>query len=382
MPGELSTGRGSTAGQRADPALSVLQVNRSRRLPAPLVTTLTTVVLAAAILAGTAVLAAPPAAARPADTRPTAVVALGDSVAAGEGAGDYEPGTRGEGGDWCHRSPGAYVNRTGLAERAVNLACSGAASADVRFGGRHDTEASQAERLVEVATRLRVTTVFVQLGANDDAALIDTLGACVRAFLDPTQGPCRNSLDPLVDARMAATAGKVEAAVADVRTAMRRAGYGDAAYQLVLVSYSSPVTEHMVGVPGLIGCPYTRPDGGWGRTVLIPKLSAALAGVAERTGARFVDMSRAAEGAEACSHDDPRAEWQRRLTVSPDVFAHGGGGAAGYHLAQESFHPSATAYGEFGRCLGEFVRTPQPSAACVPVAGHLQVRGRALAPAA
>jgi hypothetical protein len=163
---------------------------------------------------------------------------------------------------------------------------------------------------------------------------------------------------------------------------MRRAGYGDFGYELVLMSYASPVTERMVGVPGLIGCPYTRPDGGWGRTVLFPKLSAALAGVAERTGARFVDLARASEGFEACSHDDPRAEWQRRLTVSPDVFAYGGGDAASYHVAQESFHPSAAGYAELGHCLGEFVRSTSPAAACVPAGGHLAVQNRVLSPAA
>src|SRR5687768_4537390 len=38
----------------------------------------------------------------------TAVVVLGDSAASGDGAGDYEPGTRGEGDNWCHRSEHAY----------------------------------------------------------------------------------------------------------------------------------------------------------------------------------------------------------------------------------------------------------------------------------
>ena len=54
---------------------------------------------------------APAAAAEP---LPTAVVVLGDSEAAGDGAGGYEPGTRGERGNWCHRSTRAYVHRTGL----------------------------------------------------------------------------------------------------------------------------------------------------------------------------------------------------------------------------------------------------------------------------
>ncbi len=354
-------------------------MTRSGRLPAlpltALVVALTTVLAAA--------LPAPAAGAAPAvDPRPTAIVALGDSVAAGDGAGDYEPGTRGEGGNWCHRSPHAYVHRTGLAATSVNLACSGAESADVAFGaGGHHTEGSQAERLVEVAGRFRVSTVVVQLGANDDAALTATGIACIRAFLDPGVRPCRETLAPLLDERMAATAAKVEAAVGDVRAAMRRAGYRDSAYDLVLMSYASPVTDRMVGVQGVLGCPYSRPDAGWGRTVLFPGLSAALAGVAERTGARFVDMARAAEGFEACSRAAFSEEWQRRLTVSAEAFAYGGLDAAGYHLAQESFHPAAAGHAQFGRCLGEFVRSALRTAACVPAQDGLQVQA-ATSPAA
>src|SRR2546423_3599521 len=94
---------------------------------------------------------------------PTAVVVLGDSAAAGEGAGDYDPGTRGENDNWCHRSKHAYVHRTGLATESVNLACSGARAGDVGFGtGTHYTEGSQAQQLVGVAGRYHVTTVIVQ----------------------------------------------------------------------------------------------------------------------------------------------------------------------------------------------------------------------------
>ena len=61
-------------------------------------------------------------------------MALGDSAASGEGAGDYAPGTRGEGGDWCHRSPHAYIHAARLAPVAIDLACSGADTADVEAG--------------------------------------------------------------------------------------------------------------------------------------------------------------------------------------------------------------------------------------------------------
>lgn len=325
---------------------------RSRRLLVPLLAVLLIPVLGV-----------PPAGAA---ERPTAVVALGDSAASGEGAGDYVPGTRGEGGNWCHRSAHAYVHRTALAEESVNLACSGAEAADVGFGpGSHYTEGSQAARLAEVAREYRVTTVLLQVGANDEPALTGTGIACIRAYLDPSVPPCRETLGPGVDARMAAVAPRVEAVVRDVRAAMREAGYADDGYDLVLASYASPVTGAMVPLQGARGCPYSRADAEWGRTVVFPALSDALRGVAERTGVRFVDMARATEGFEACSRSPRSEEWQRRITVDPEAFVHGGLDAAGYHLAQESFHPTAVAHAEMGRCLGEFVRSGAPSAACV-----------------
>jgi lysophospholipase L1-like esterase len=295
-----------------------------------------------------------------------AVVVLGDSAAAGDGANDYEKGTRGENGNWCHRSVHAYIHRTGLAPESVNLACSGARAADVGFGsGTHYTEESQAQRLIAIAGRYQVTTVIVQIGANDDAALTATGIACIRAFIDPREPPCRETLGPLVPERMAATAPKVEAAVRDVREAMRRAGYARRDYTLVLASYASPVTEHMLPLQAAAGCPYGRADAGWGRTALFPALSAALRDVAERTGARFLDMARATEGYEACSKPLNAQEWQRRITVDPQALVYGGLDAIGYHLAQESFHPTAVAHAEMGRCVGEFVRSGSDAAACV-----------------
>src|SRR3954466_2110088 len=107
------------------------------------------------------------AAAAPAPAAPqAAVVALGDSAASGEGAGDYAPGTRGEGGDWCHRSPRAYIHATRLAPLAIDLACSGADTADIT-STRQYGEAAQAAQLADVAHRYRVTTVVLQVGAND-----------------------------------------------------------------------------------------------------------------------------------------------------------------------------------------------------------------------
>lgn len=316
----------------------------------------------AAVLA--ALLGSSPAAAQ--GGRPTAVVALGDSAASGEGAGDYVPGTRGERGDWCHRSPHAYVTGTGLAPGSVNLACSGAKSADVAFGpGGKYGEPSQAEQLTAVARRYRVTTVVLQVGANDDAALTGTGIACIEALIDIAAPPCRETLGPLVAERMAATATKVEAAARDVQEAMVRAGYVPGSWTFVMASYASPITEKMLPFPAARGCPYIRADAQWGRTVLFPALSTALAGVAHRVGARFLDLDRATEGYEACTRTPSSQEWQRRLTVDPEALVHGGLDAIGFHLAQESFHPDATGHAQIGRCLGDFVRDGAPAGACV-----------------
>jgi len=302
----------------------------------------------------------------PPDPGPPVVVALGDSAASGEGAGDYEPGTRGESGDWCHRSPAAYVHHTSPAERGVNLACSGADSAQVGLGTAvRFTEGSQAARLTELARRNRVTAVTVQVGANDEPDLSGTAVACIRAFLDLREPGCRYSLGPIWAQRTAAMEPRVEGVVRSVRSAMGAAGYGDADYALVLLSYAALGSETMPVWHGVIGCPYSRPDAAWARTEAFPLLAEAIGRVAERTGARFLDLTRLAEGREACTGTE-RTEWQRRLSVDPRSLVQGTLGEAGMRLFQESFHPTAAAHAAIGRCLAEFVPTGAARSACVP----------------
>src|ERR1044072_2888282 len=83
-----------------------------------------------ALLVGGLAIAVPSANAdqQAADDRQTAIVSLGDSAISGEGAGDYETGTNGENGDWWHRSANALVHKTAVADKTINIACSGADS--------------------------------------------------------------------------------------------------------------------------------------------------------------------------------------------------------------------------------------------------------------
>jgi hypothetical protein len=114
------------------------------------------------------------------------------------------------------------------------------------------------------------------------------------------------------------------------------------------------------------GCPLKLADARYGRTEAVPQLSEALRGAASRAGARFLDFSRATEGHEACSGGASSAnEWQRRLTVDPRALVYGGLDAVGIHLAQESFHPNATAHAQLGRCVTQFVTSGATTARCL-----------------
>jgi lysophospholipase L1-like esterase len=317
------------------------------------------------LVAGSMAVAAQPAAA---DTRPTAVVSLGDSAISGEGAGSYEAGTRGENGDWCHRSANAFIHRTQLADRTINLACSGADSANVSLADTtHYTEGSQARRLIDIARTYRVTAVIVQTGANDEPRFADTILDCIEAWLNPFGSSCASHLRTEWPQRLTAMRPRVVAALADVRSAMSQAGYANSDYSLVLTSYASPVTEHMDSVlHGPQGCPFRLSDAQYGRTEAVPQFSTALRAAATQAGVKFLDFSRATENHEACSGGSSSAnEWQNRITVDPFAWVYGGLDAISIHSAQQSFHPNATGHAQLGRCVTEFVNSGAGSARCL-----------------
>lgn len=319
-----------------------------------------------ALLAGGLVVASP--AASVADDRPTAIVSLGDSAISGEGAGSYETGTKGENGNWCHRSANALVHKTAVADHTINLACSGADSANVSLADTtHYTEGSQARRLIGIAQQYRVTTVVVQIGANDEPAFADTMLDCIAEWFNPFGSGCRSSLRTEWPQRLAAMAPRVEIALADVRSAMSQAGYANDSYNLLLTSYASPLTERMdETLHGPQGCPFKLADAAYGRTEAVPQFSEALRGAATRAGVKFLDFSRATEGHEACSgYGNSATEWQNRITVDPWAWVTGGLDAIGIHMAQESFHPNARGHAQLGRCVTEFVNSGANSARCL-----------------
>lgn len=299
------------------------------------------------------------------DPRPVAVVTLGDSTLAGEGAGDYIPGTRGEHGNFCRRSSNATVHWVALPEATlINLACSGARAAHVGFDVPPDAaETSQAVRLGELAGQYRISAVVLAVGANDAPSFGEVVLRCVQAGIARWTPPCSTELAGEWVRRVEVMVPEVEAALADVRTAMRAANYPDGSYDLVVQSYAAPVTELLAPeLQSLAGCPFRTEDLLWVRTVAVPQLSEALRGVADRAGARFLDLSRAAEGHEACtSPTDPGDEWITRLSLDFQLLQDE---QLGGRAAQESFHPNAAGHERIAGCLSEFLRMGVREASC------------------
>jgi len=316
----------------------------------------------AAMLSATLITAVPASA----DDRPTAAVSLGDSAASGEGARSYAPGTDQTGVNQCHRSTASYIHRTTIPgiDETINLACSGADSANLLIGGPGQwNETSQADQLAAVATSHDVELITIQIGANDDPGFADTVLECVIRWAVVFGPGCRDTIGAEWPDRVEAMRPKAVEAMQNVRQVMSDAGYSAADYDLVIVSYASPVTEQMrLFTHAVEGCPIRLADAHWGRASATPMLSNALADVAAQTGARFLDLSRATEGHEACNRFvSSSQQWVRPLTVRVEQVLYGIGG----HLVQESFHPNARGHDQIGRCLGEFATSGSAEATCL-----------------
>ncbi|MGH3517177.1 MAG: GDSL-type esterase/lipase family protein [Haloechinothrix sp.] len=299
------------------------------------------------------------------DQGPLTLVSMGDSSLSGEGTEDYTPDTDGTEGNWCHRSPQSTVHKTSVPsiEETINLACSGAPANHVQLGDvKQYGEPSQAEQLRALTKTHRIAGVIVAVGANDDPKFSQLIPACARSwFRGP---PCSASVAPRWQSTVDAMVPKVVQALNDIETVLADAGYQRDDYQLILQSYASPIGP---GIPenlrSLNGCPFQREDLLWFATEGVRTLSEGLRAAATQVGARFLDLSRAGVGHEACSGgDDPRSEWFSRLTVRWNDL---GDTYRAPHAVQESFHTNIAGHVQFGRCLTEFLASTSGSAACV-----------------
>nr|WP_240979622.1 ricin-type beta-trefoil lectin domain protein [Streptomyces sp. HNM0574] len=291
---------------------------------------------------------------RPVEERRTSLITLGDSEISGEGVGTYEPGTDGP-DNWCHRSPDAAVHRTGIpVQETFNVACSGANSENIRIGGtpQYADELVQSDSLAVTARNTRLKQVVLVAGANDDLQFGPVMTDCVtRWFL--RKGACQPVYEPGWQQRVDGLVPKVERTVTDLKSVMRDAGYADGDYQLVVMSYPSPIgpdIEDNPDFPGKLpgGCTGYTSDSGWGRNTAVPAFEKGVRAAAENTGADYLDASRLFHGHEVCMED----AWARGLYVElsnpfpPDE-----------NSVRQSFHPNARGHAAFASCLTQMYET-------------------------
>ncbi|MEU0065513.1 GDSL-type esterase/lipase family protein, partial [Streptomyces albidoflavus] len=285
---------------------------------------------------------------RPLDQRKTSLISLGDSQISGEGVGNYEPGTDGP-TNWCHRSKDAAVHRTSIpADVTYNVSCSGANSANIRIGGsrQYADELVQSDNLAIKARNTRIKQVLVVAGANDDLQFGPVMTDCVTRYL-LLQGACNPKYDPGWQDRVDGLIPKVTATLGDLKKVMGDAGYADGSYELVLMSYSSPITPDFRDnpkFPGKLpgGCVGYDADARWGRDTAVPAFQKGLRTAARQAGATYLDGSRLFQGHEVCTDNT----WVRGLTVDlsnpfpPDA-----------NSVRQSFHPNGRGHAAFAACL-------------------------------
>ncbi|MBP2472674.1 lysophospholipase L1-like esterase [Crossiella equi] len=301
----------------------------------------------------------------PPEDAPKAVVALGDSTMSGEGAGDYDPATNGQDGNWCHRSPHAMINKLGLPDiaKVANLSCSGAQVAHLVDRPQHN-EGPQIPRLLEIARQYRVAAVVVQVGANDEPGFSSVVKDCAEAWLRSRATGCSGPLTSGWGERVDRMVPKLTKALQLIRKQMREHGYPDASYQLVVQSYAAPVGKSATtSLRNLGGCPFRAGDLEWVEDKAVGELAAGVRTAAAVAGARFLDLSRAGVGREACSTTGSGAgEWFTRLRVNWKDLSDE---ARSAHAMQESYHPNAAGHENFAACLTRFLTTTDKAAACV-----------------
>ncbi|MER7765007.1 GDSL-type esterase/lipase family protein [Streptomyces sp. NPDC097619] len=335
--------------------------------------------------AGGSAAVAAPAAAPP--TGPTAVVSLGDSYISGEAGrwkgnsltnsgsrngtdrawvsgGSYDParvyGTTAANG--CHRSDSAEVaTATGIADVAVNLACSGAVTDNVfrasNGGVALKGEAPQADRLAAVAASHRVKLIALSVGGNDlgFAGIIEN---CAYDFV-LWGSYCHDDQQEAVNRKIDGVMAKVGKAVDEVRAVMTGAGYGSGDYRIVLQSYPSPIprgaenryTQSDWSRYNTGGCPFWNRDSDWARDSLVPQIADRLKAVAGAKGAQFLDLRDMLQGREVCAKASRQVTSSQAASPRTSEWARWIDNNSTQGLVQESMHPNHYGQLALGRCL-------------------------------
>ncbi len=266
----------------------------------------------------------------------------------------------------CNRSDSAEVHSASTQARTqrLNLACSGATSTAILLpehgGSPFKSEPSQAQQLQKAVKGHPVRAVVVSVGGND-LGFEDVITSCASNFVKPIGAtPCAPDQAPEVKKRLPAMRAAAVNALADVTTAMDRAGHPAGSYRLLLQSYPSPLPDGgRVRYPGdgydrltSGGCPFFDKDLTWAHDRLVPEISGTLASAAHASGAEFLDLSGAFEGREVCSTTTAQAGPDQRPSGNTSEWVRFVTTGVGQGQRQESLHPNYYGQLALGSCLG------------------------------
>ncbi|MDX2392763.1 GDSL-type esterase/lipase family protein [Streptomyces sp. NPDC090054] len=336
---------------------------------------------------------------------PTAVVSMGDSYISGEAGrwkgnsltnsgsrngtdrawvsgGSYDPAkVYGATAGGCHRSDSAEVFSAGpIAETAVNLACSGAVSANVfrasNGGVPFKGEAPQADQLAAVAASRDVKVIALSVGGND-LGFSDIIKDCALDFVI-WNSYCYDDQQAGVDRKIDAVMANVGKSVDEIRAVMRAAGYADSSYRVVLQSYPSPIprgaenryTQSDWSRLNTGGCPFWNRDSDWARDSLVPQIAGRLKAVAAAKGAQFLDLRDMMQGREVCAKASKQVSSSVPASARTSEWARWIDNNESQGLIQESMHPNHFGQLAAGRCLALAVAQPAGSGvSCKNTAG-------------
>ncbi len=271
------------------------------------------------------------------------VVTLGDSYISGEGArwagntfgnargvdalgpGAYDDLPDMESQPGCHRADQS-VATIGLPNlKAKNLACSGASTRSERAGSRFTPgldfyrdrrgNRGQALALQRFAASHDVSHVVVSVGGND-FGFGPLIARCAGGFIgfgSAARTPCsadagvRSAFD---DANASAVTRDITASLSRVGQAMRRAGYADADYTMIVLNYPSPLptsaqvryaTDEARYRQG--GCPFFDADLDWANDTALATINSSVTSAVTRLGAPNVirlNLAGAFDGRRLC----------------------------------------------------------------------------------
>ncbi|WP_232679888.1 SGNH/GDSL hydrolase family protein [Nocardioides sp. R-C-SC26] len=246
--------------------------------------------------------------------------ALGATAYFDNASGNGEAITR------CHRSRSAQAH-IGGGVQSLNLACSGATTATTTgdnfkpgldFYDDGAGRVGQARALQQAAATRNVTMVVVSIGGND-FNFASIVQSCVVNFLySPSwwKDYCYDDSSVTANftaANVSAVRTRIAAALQNVRTAMRNAGYTDSSWTLLVQTYPSPIPRAsgfryaQSGYPrqSTGGCGFWDADANWANDTALPTINNTVRAAATASGLaniKVLDLAAAFNGRRLCEN--------------------------------------------------------------------------------